>query len=480
MTGLVKRFLKDSSIYALDPIFTRLIIFFLLPLYTSYLSPADYGNLQYILTFGAFFTSFIDLGLFSSFWKYKSESSEYRKDEVVLNIIITIIFCGVSLLIVSILFKSVFLRNSLIGWLVIIYFISAVMRKIFDTAAILMQANFKATLYVTASAIHACLLLGVNILFVAKLRMNVSGVIYGYLTTSIIVSSVFSYIIVRNMGGRLNPRLIKEMLAYGVPIMIGNLAAVAIAMSDRFFLKAFSTDTELGLYSFGSKFGELIRVLLINSFFLAWNPLRWEIYEMANGKEIFARSYRVLLIGLPVLALVLLSGVLILVPYVTFNPEYLAGMKITAIITFSYIFHGIYYFNAMGMLFEKKTSVIMYIIIASGITNIILNYLLVPKLGMLGAAIASIGSYIQMFLLGRHFCQRYYGIMRDSFFEGAQILLIIITAAFVTSLLYSIKNVQIVGVAVFLCAFAYVAINLLIKNITVGELRIVTAKLFSH
>ena len=471
MSELVKRFLKDSSVYSLEPIFTRAIIFLLVPLYTSYLSPADYGNLQYILTFGAFFASFVDLGLFSSFWKYRSESAEYEKDEVVLNTLLTILFCACGLLMVSILFKAVFLRQSLLGWFVILYFISAVVRKIFETSLLLMRANFKAKLYVAASVIHACLLLGLNVLFVGRLRMNFSGVIYSYLITSVVISTAFAYVIIKDMGGRLNSRLMREMLGYGVPIMIGNLAAIAISMSDRFFLKAFSTDTELGLYSYGCKFAELIQVLLINSFFLAWNPLRWEIYEMENGKEVFVRFYRMLLIGLPVLALLLLGGILIFVPYVTYNPEYLKGFKIIAIITFSYVFHGMYYFNAMGMLFEKKTFVIMYIIMASGLTNIILNYFLVPEIGMLGAAMASITSYIQMFFLGRHFSQRYYAIKRDAAFEFSQVGLIGLTVALITFFLYSLKNIQVAGLLVFACAFLYFSLNLAVKNVSLAELK---------
>jgi O-antigen/teichoic acid export membrane protein len=473
MTGLVKRFLKDSSIYALEPIFSRLIIFFLVPLYTFYLTPADYGNLQYILTFGAFFTCFIDIGLFSSFWKYRSDSSGYQKDEVVLNTFMAIMFCGCSLLMVSILFTAVFLWGSMTGWLVIIYFVSAVVRKIFETALLLMRANFKATLYVTASLVHACFLLAVNILFVAKLQMNVSGIIYSYLLTSVVISAVFAYVVAKDMGGSLNKRLIKEMLGYGFPIMIGNLAAITISLSSRFFLKALSTDNELGLFSYSCKFAELIQVLLINSFFLAWNPLRWEIYEMENGKEVFARFYRLFLIGLPVLALLLLGGVLVLVPYVTFNSEFLQGFKIIAIITFSYVFHGIYYFNAMGMLFEKKTVVIMYIIMASAVTNFALNFLLVSELGMLGAAIASLASYMQMFLLGRYYSQRYYAIKRDTTFEWSQIGLIVMTVILITCLLYAISNIQLAGMIIFAGAILYFILNIALKNMSIAELKAV-------
>lgn len=478
MRSLVKRFLKDSTIYSLEPIFTRGIMFLLVPLYTSYLSTADYGNLQYILTYGAFFTCMIDLGLYSSFWKYRSESSGYKKDEVVLNVVLTILFCGLSLLIISIVFREIFLQGSLTGWLVIIYFVSAVVRKIFETALLLMRANFKATLYVVASVFHACVLLGVNILFVAKLGMNISGVIYGYVITSVIISVFFGYVVIKDMGGGLNPRLVKGMLEYGIPIMIANLAAITISLSSRFFLKVYSTDSELGLFSYGSKFAELIQVVLINSFFLAWNPLRWEIYEMENGKEVFARFYRVFLIGLPVLALFLLGGVLFFAPYVTFNEEFLEGFKIIGIITFSYVFHGIYYFNAMGMLFEKKTLVIMYIIMSCGVTNFILNVLLVPNLGMLGAAIASLASYIQMFFLGRHYSQRYYAIQRDTIFEFSQIGLISITVALITYLLYSIGNIQLAGMIIFGGGIFYFILNVGLGNVSLGELIAMKKRIF--
>ena len=199
---------------------------------------------------------------------------------------------------------------------------------------------------------------------------------------------------------------------------------------------------------------------------------------MENGKEVFARFYRVFLIGLPVLALFLLGGVLFFAPYVTFNEEFLEGFKIIGIITFSYVFHGIYYFNAMGMLFEKKTLVIMYIIMSCGVTNFILNVLLVPNLGMLGAAIASLASYIQMFFLGRHYSQRYYAIQRDTIFEFSQIGLISITVALITYLLYSIGNIQLAGMIIFGGGIFYFILNVGLGNVSLGELIAMKKRIF--
>ena len=80
-----KVFLKDSLWYSLKPVFTKLFNFILVPVYTAYLTPEEYGDLQFVIAFGMFFRMLVNMGLDSSYWKFRAEGSNYSKSDAALN-----------------------------------------------------------------------------------------------------------------------------------------------------------------------------------------------------------------------------------------------------------------------------------------------------------------------------------------------------------------------------------------------------------
>ncbi|MHB8055924.1 MAG: oligosaccharide flippase family protein [Candidatus Aminicenantales bacterium] len=470
MVKFVRQFAKDSTIYALEPILTKGITFVLIPLYTAYITPSDFGNLQLILTIGAFFTAVIDLGLKSSFWKFRSDAVQKDKGEVTLNMLVAQSVVGFLLFFgAGMVYLVVMGERSVFYILLLIYCLSVIIRNIFEVSLLIYRANFESKKYVVMAIIQAALLAGLNVVFVKYARLDYKGVIYGYVVTAGLTGLSYFLNLRKDVSGKINPRLLKGMVSYGVPIMLGNVAAIVISLSDRFFLKAFSTSQELGLYSFGYKFADLVYVLLVNSFFLAWNPIRWDIYKMEGGKDIFAKFYRIFFCLLPVAALAMMGGVLLAVPLITVNKAYLEGLRIIILIGFGHVFHAVYYFNAMGMLFTNRTKVIMFIIMISGGVNIVLNFALIPRWGMLGAGIATIGSYFVMFLMGRFYGQKFYPIRRKGLFEISQIILIVLSTVFLTIVLYH-RSVVVSGVAVLACAGLYIAINFGLGYLRIGSI----------
>lgn len=470
MIKFVKQFAKDSTVYALEPVLTKGITFVLVPLYTAYISPGDFGNLQLILTIGAFFTAVIDLGVKSSFWKFRSDAKAGEKGETTLNMLFIQIVFGFLLFLAAVTVYLIFSGvRSVFSFLLLAYCLSVIIRKIFETSLLIYRVNFESKKFVGLAIVQATVLAGLNVVFIKFAHLDYKGVIYSYLVTAGLMSLTYFLNLRRDISGRVNPRLLKGMLFYGLPIMMGNVAAIVVSLSDRFFLKAFSTSQELGLYSFGYKFADLVNILLINSFFLAWNPLRWDIYKMEGGREIFTKFYRLFFCLLPVAALLMLSGILFLAPLITSNKVYLEGLQIIVLIGLGHVFHAIYYFNAMGMLFTNRTKVIMYIIMASGVINIGLNFALIPRWGMLGAGIATIGSYFAMFIMGRFFGQKYYPIRRNVFFEVSQIVLIIVWTTVLTIVLYH-RSPSESGLAVFASAGLYLIINIGLGNFRIGQM----------
>lgn len=454
-----------------------LIGFFLIPVYTFHLSTEDYGNLQYILAFGQLCIAIIGMGIESAFWKFRSRSTDYSQGEVIFNGVFSQILVGITILMISLVAKYTFAERSVLAKFIILYLVAQLVSVIYKNTLLILRANFRAKFYILVSISQALLLACLNIFFVAYLKMNYQGIIYSNLITATLISISFYYILHREFAKGINWSLTNAMIRYGFPLAVGNIAAFVITLSDRFFLKAYAGPAELGLYAFGDKFAGLVRMLLIMPFFLSWNPIRWEIYEMENGKEIFSKFNRLFLAFLPALGLFIISGAIFLGNFMTVNKEYLFGFRITIILAFSHVLYGLYYFNSMGMLFKNKTKTIAWIIIISGLLNLLFNSFLIPPFGMLGASAATIMSYFTMFILGRFYSQKYYPIQRRTYFEAIHISLIFGYVLVLTILFYKVENIYTMAFLPFCAAIFHIMINMLFNNTFRTEINNIFSKI---
>ena len=466
-----KLFLKDSLWYSLKPIFTKLFNFLLVPIYTAYLTPEDYGDLQFVIAFGMFFRMLVNLGLDSSYWKFRTDGSGYSKSDAALNFSIFQVFAGLSVFLIVVLFKIFLFRQSFIVLLIVLFLLAQTFKIVFENIQIIQRANHRSKMFIVAIITQSAIFFLLNILFLIVLDMNYKGVIFSYLIGYSVVVLIFLRVLLKEAkGGSINLPLTREMLRYGLPIMVGNIAAHVITLSDRFFLKAYSSSTELGYYSYGYKYGDLVNSLLISTFFLAWNPMRWDIFEMKDSKSIFAQFNRTLFMAIPFLAMLVMSGALVMAALLTVDKEFLEGIRIIYFIGFSYVLFGLYYFNAMGMLFTDRTRKISQLILISALVNIALNFLLIPPFGMMGAAIATICGYMTMFIQGRIYCQRYYPIERNKAFEITQTGLIILMLLAMSYLASRVDNIYRLALITFALSFVFPALNFLMGFLSRKEL----------
>ena len=468
-----KLFLKDSLWYSLKPVFTKLFHFLLVPVYTAYLTPEEYGDLQFVIAFGMFFRMFVNLGLDSSYWKFRAEGSGFSKADAAVNFNIFQIFAGLSVFLIVLLFKIFLFSQSFVVLMIVIFLLAQTIKIVFENIQIIQRANHRSKMFIVAIITQSAIFFVLNVLFLVVMDMNYKGVIYSYLIAYALAAGIFLPVLLRETkGGSINLPLTREMLRYGLPIMVGNVAAYVITLSDRFFLKAYSTSTELGYYSYGYKYGDLVNSLLISTFFLAWNPMRWDIYEMKDSRSIFAQFNRTLFMAIPFLAMLVMSGALVLAQLLTVDKEFLEGIRIIYFIGFSYVLFGLYYFNAMGMLFTDRTRKISQLIIISALVNIALNFLLIPPLGMMGAAIATICGYLMMFIQGRIYCQRYYPIERNILFEFTQLGLILVMLLAMTYLASTVESIYMLALLTFGLAFVFPALNFILGFVTRKELEL--------
>jgi O-antigen/teichoic acid export membrane protein len=397
MVHRLQQLTKHSLIYGLGGTLNRLIGFFLLPIYTRYLTPTDYGILSLLGVTSSIATTIAMLGLGTAmFREVIFEGSDERAVEST-----TLYFlAGESILIFGVL---IWVSPLLSEWIFRTPQYAQLMRLIFVTdflsvADIVLMARLRSraqsSLYSLLSVSRFLVGIVLNLYFIVVLGRGVEGLI----TAGLIAAALFAAVSLILLSGDLrltfSLAILRRMLSFGVPLVPVGLSSLFLTLADRYFLQHFATTTEVGLYSLGYNIGMVMR-LAEQSFQLAWPPYCFSVAKQSDAEHQFARilSYCLIIFGFLGLGLsVLAREVLVIMT----TPKFYSAYKVVPLIALSYIFSSARHVTNSGLATQNKMKYTPPIIIGSGLFNLGLNYLLIPPYGMMGAAWATVISYFTM------------------------------------------------------------------------------------
>lgn len=411
MNGILGKLLRGGAIYGVASVLSRISVLILLPLYTYYLTPSQFGLLHIAMAIAAFCKLFLAFGLTTSFWKFYEGNAD-EKAGVLRNILF--IQCMLSLFTAApivLCWIITGIDNQLMSTTIIL-FLGEVLSILFDAVLLVLRSENRPLKYTQASILYAVIFLVLSIFGLSIPGLELYGVALASTLSYFIIALVYSPFIYLRTKGRTNKATIKKMITYSYPLMFVNIISSFILLSDKFVLSMFVSSHDIGVYSFAAKLGSTIKLMLVTPFILAWNPIRWEIFRRDDGSKIMEKVFK-LLIPVFLLAGTLLScslpslGLLIL-----HNDSYDEGLKISVLAGLSHIIFAIYYINTMGLLFCDKTRRILLILSTGSIVNFILSIFMTSYYGILGPPIASIFSCFGMSIAAIHCSQKYYPLDR--------------------------------------------------------------------
>ncbi len=405
----MKRFLYSNALLALQPFISKAVSYVIIPLYTLHLTPEEFGSVEYVLAVGVFFKAFISMSTTTSFWKFITEKSEHPSGQVIYSVLVIPFVLGTTILVFLVLLH--WTDADLVSRNLIVYCISEILSMLYLVVTLVIRQKFNALQFIIVNALYATTFIASSYLFVGRLGMKEEGVFYSYLATGLVVGMGSARVMWNQIVPVFSWPLTKEIVRYSYPLMLTNLVAITATFSDRLLLTHMKGEEELGLYMYGVKFSALLRSLFIDVFFIVWNPLRWKIYHLENGKEIFGLLSRLLFAVFLVGGFVASSASWHIGNQMASSPQYVTGLVVVPIGTFAHVFYAMYYFSIMGLLFASKTRLILYISLLAVAVNLVTNMLLIPVLGFKGCAVALLISNAAMFVVGSVLSQRYYPVI---------------------------------------------------------------------
>ncbi|MGC9336693.1 MAG: lipopolysaccharide biosynthesis protein [Candidatus Cloacimonadia bacterium] len=429
MLEKVKTTLKHSAIYSLGNIASKLIGIVLLPLYTKHITVAEYGILGILEITIMILTQVLILGQSQAYLRFHDLDENIQRKKSLLFTLFSFLF------LVAIFIN--FVGQSVTPFLARFFFnpeefeiyfrlcfVIIALRILNSLFLSVLRAKERSGLYATSNIIKIALTLGFNIYFVAFAGIGVRGILYSYLIGDGVLLLLLLPLAIREIIPKFDSHILKTAFVFGFPLIFTSLASMLLNMGDRYILKLLVDYREVGLYNLGYKIAGILNVLFIQSFSLALLPIAYKMYGQKGDKRYYSKmlTYFVFVLCWAGLALTLFGREI--VELLALNPDYWAAYQVVPYIVLGYIFSGARSVVNIGLYLKRKTSYIAYNTIGAAILNIGLNFLLIPKYKMMGAAIATIISFVALYIASYFVANKFYRVP----YENQKLLKMLILA----------------------------------------------------
>ena len=417
MSTELKTIGKQTLVYTGGVVLGKVASFVMLPVYTRYLTPADYGVLELLGMTIEVIGLISGVGIMGAVFKfYHAEHNQAGKNDVISTAAIGVgaIAMAVTLgglIIAPEISRLTFGSEANLPYLQL-YFLLFLFQNFEQVPLALIRAENRAGLFVTVNAIKLVAMLSLNILFVVYFRMGIRGVLTSSILTSAAVSMTMSAYAFRRVGFGFTRARFRGMLVFGIPLVPWWLGNFILVFSDRFFLNHYTNTSTVGIYSLAYKFAFLLNALAYGPFETIWTSARFEVAKRPDASEIYARVFFYLNVILGVLGLLLALFVRDFLSVMS-DPAFLPAYRVVPFLIAAQIVFIWAAYWSVGIYLSGTTKSLATGAIVLVPLTLILNYLFIPPFGMYGAVAATIGAYAARFLWTYYFSQRYYPVQHQ-------------------------------------------------------------------
>jgi O-antigen/teichoic acid export membrane protein len=427
----LKKFFKDTIIYGIAAILPRAINIFLVKLHTNVFGAEKYAvNTDYYV-YAAYLNALLTYGLETAFFRFFSKEQE--KGKIVSTSFISLLLTSLLFLILGLYFAQEI--SLMFGFTNPLYVKILIWTVFLDTIVVIPFAYLRVTnqpiKFTGVKVFNIVLFAFFNLLFLWAIPKNYISenslpkainfytngspqVIYIFIAN--VIASLFTLImllpILFKMKWALDLKVLKKLLVYGLPIMIGSLAYVTNENVDKLFLGDMIGNKEMGIYAACYKLG-VFMTLYIMAFRLGAEPFFFNHEKEVNAKQNYATILKWFTILGAVFMLVVVAYIDLFSKLLLGQAEYFEALSIVPIILLANLCLGIYNNLSIWYKLTDKTSYGMYISIIGAIITVVFNLLMIPVIGFMASAWATLAAYGSMMVASYFIGKKYYPVPYD-------------------------------------------------------------------
>ncbi|HEY8517989.1 MAG TPA: oligosaccharide flippase family protein [Candidatus Binatia bacterium] len=400
MLNKFRTLLGHTVIYGLGNYGIKIIGFLLIPLYTRYLTTADYGVMALVSMYTQVMFILMNLGQSTSLFRfyYEHDTEEGRERVVAASLWIVILF-AVPLAAVPFLFNRP-LADLILGseswWFLMCLGTATVLCKVLLRMPFaIMRANDQSKRYAAWSLARNALGMVLAVVLVAVFHLGATGVVLSQFLAELVFCFLLTGVTFRMLRAGFHWQDIKEQLLFGLPFVPVGAASFTLDLTNRWFLKHYYSTSEVGIFSLGYRFAEIL-TFVVTAFQLSWPQFLFRHRKEENAPRLYAdmTAYYLALMLFLWLNLAVFAPELL---RIMATPAFYPAAAVIPIISFALVFDGMGFMFNIGALFSKKTILRTISVTTAAVVNVTLNFILIPRYGMMGAAWATfIGFLVQM------------------------------------------------------------------------------------
>lgn len=412
----LKKLAQHSAIYGVADVVPYLINFLLLRVFTSYLSPADYGALGILLLFGVLTKIFFRAGLDSAFFRiYYEQKTDRDKKVLATTLFATAFAISTTLFTLCIVFAAPISRWLLGGELsestISTWVVLVAADTLLNTFAFVPMNLFRMlgrpASFTVMTLLRSFVNIGLKVILVVS-GWGVDGVLWADIAASTVFVMALSPTLIRNLAPGFSLPMLRSAAAFGLPKVPHGLAHQVLNFSDRKLIELFLALSATGLYHIGYMLGTGVKFFLA-AFELAWGPYVYAQLDKPDAARTLARlaTYAfAAIVGCGLLNAVFGRELLFLMA----TPQFHAAYPVIPIVVLAYVTQGFFALTSIGIGISKKTTYFPVMTLSAAVLNIVLNILWIPRFGIEGAAWATVAGYALMAVMGIYFGNKHYPI----------------------------------------------------------------------
>jgi O-antigen/teichoic acid export membrane protein len=418
----IKALSKETLIYGASTVIGRFLNFLLVPFYVNVLDPKMYGVSASMYTYISFVGIIYTLGLEAAYFRYASKGEgEQRSQEEERRLfsgpfLFVLLFGGCLTAVIMVaahwlVWPAFFDPKTditpwipeftrILRWSALIVLLDSLNVLPFAVLRIDRKAKWFGTIRLTGIVITLIL----NFIFVIGLRKGVEAIFISNIVASVAMLAMLWPTIARRFELKIDRSIMKKLLPFGLTNVPAYLSAMMVQVIDRPIVQAYLGLAMLGVYQANYRMG-IIMMVFVSLFEYAWRPffLREARTNDERARKLFARIFTYFMLVACLAFLVfslflpeLLITKLPLLHRAILKKEYAVGIGIIPVVLAAYIFQGMYTNFIAGIYIKEHNKVLPFVTAAGAFVNIVTNLLLIPSLGIMGAALATLFAYIAM------------------------------------------------------------------------------------
>jgi O-antigen/teichoic acid export membrane protein len=414
--GLAARLGGETLVYGFGGVANQAVAVLLVPIYARQLGPSGVGVTGVLNSTISLSLMLAGLALPQAFfrWYLRESSSDIARSNV-LRTILAVRIAGSLLAFALVLLAVIPITDALYGGANLAVFALVapiVMLDSFNQIPLsFLRAERRPGDYIRITLTRAILASVLTVVLVVLLNIGVIGVAIGSASAAAASAVIGAWIMVRvGARPRLDGALTRVMLAFALPLVPASIAGWVLNLLDRPLLQIMTGSASVvGVYSLGYTVGLMTNALVVQPFSLAWGAAHWEISQQPDATRNFSRVLTWFLLVASGAALVISAfgtdAIRILV-----GENFELSRFVVPFSAFAYVLYGAYSVVSAGLGIVGRSSLVAISMGVAAATSVVLNLVLIPVLGLFGAATSTLASYFLLMLLSGVISQRHYPV----------------------------------------------------------------------